>query len=308
MNEEMSTTKIENVIWEEKNLTEQSKKLENNVVFVECDTIKNTKNLNVPDHLIDTTKEKISGIYKIINKVNQHYYVGSSSFIKRRWRDHKYELNKDKHDNSHLQRAWNKYGKNNFEFIIIEFVEESQLFIVEQTYLDIAKLEKDVSYNMNFIAECKNMTGINHPNYKLVNENVINEAKQLWLYKTSAEFVKYMNSNGFGQKVIKRILKDFKQDENLLLIKSKTYSKNMSNSVSGEKNGRWNKPASQETKLKMSFGRRNKTIHIFKNKITNEIFTGNQCEFYTKYNLTRTNVTNIIKGNALSHKNWILVE
>jgi hypothetical protein len=46
---------------------------------------------------------KISGIYKIINKINNKYYVGSS-----------------KHINPHLQNAWNKYGQNNFDFVITE--------------------------------------------------------------------------------------------------------------------------------------------------------------------------------------------
>jgi hypothetical protein len=116
-----------------------------------------------------------------------------------------------------------------------------------------------------------------------------------------------MKLNGYGSKVVNRVLKNFRQDKNLLLIKDKTYRRNMSNSTSGEKNGRWHKPASQETKFKMSIGRRNKNIYKFKNKMTDELFIGNQYEFYTKYKLTPTHITNIIKGNAISHKNWVLI-
>ena len=76
MNGEMSTTK--DVIWEEKNLIEPKMKFENSGELDVCDIITDIResNENVPS--IDTikTKKKISGIYKIINKVNGKYYVG----------------------------------------------------------------------------------------------------------------------------------------------------------------------------------------------------------------------------------------
>ncbi len=40
------------------------------------------------------------------------------------------------HDNQHLQRAWNKYGADNFTFIWLEDVPPNQLLDVEQRYLD----------------------------------------------------------------------------------------------------------------------------------------------------------------------------
>lgn len=98
---------------------------------------------------------KISGIYKIISKVNGYYYVGSSKEILGhcgRWRKHNWLLAHKKHHSRYLQRAWNKYGKDNFEFIIIEEIPNDQLLIVEQKYLDIAKKEKHKCYNMSFIA------------------------------------------------------------------------------------------------------------------------------------------------------------
>lgn len=64
--------------------------------------------------------EKICGIYMIKNLVNGKIYIGKSFDIKKRWSNHKYELNKGIHVNNHLQSAWNKYGENCFEFSIIE--------------------------------------------------------------------------------------------------------------------------------------------------------------------------------------------
>lgn len=69
----------------------------------------------------------ICGIYMIKNLVNEKKYIGRSTDIKTRWSNHKYELNKGIHVNSYLQNAWNKYGKDNFEFSIIEECAENDL-------------------------------------------------------------------------------------------------------------------------------------------------------------------------------------
>lgn len=60
------------------------------------------------------------GIYKIENVKNNKKYIGQSVNIEQRWQRHKYELNAQKHYNSYLQNAWNKYGENAFVFEIIE--------------------------------------------------------------------------------------------------------------------------------------------------------------------------------------------
>jgi len=104
---------------------------------------------------------KVSGIYKIINKINSRYYVGSSSNIygsKGRWKTHIYELNGGKHQNSQLQYAWNKYGKENFDWMLITEIPKENLLLEEQKYLDIAKLEKEKCYNTSFIAGKVEMT------------------------------------------------------------------------------------------------------------------------------------------------------
>jgi group I intron endonuclease len=101
---------------------------------------------------------KTSGIYKIVNRVNEKYYVGSSKNVDGgsagRWSRHTRDLNKNRHHNIFLQRAWNKHGQQNFDFTFIEYVEPvvSSLLLVEQKYLDIAKTEPEKCYNLNFMA------------------------------------------------------------------------------------------------------------------------------------------------------------
>lgn len=101
-------------------------------------------------------KEIISGIYKIINNINKKYYVGSAfDILNQRWPNHRSSLRWGKHHNGHLQRAWKKYGENSFEFVVVEKLinpEESELRAKEQNYLDIAKTEKNICYNIKFIA------------------------------------------------------------------------------------------------------------------------------------------------------------
>ncbi|MEN6292413.1 MAG: GIY-YIG nuclease family protein, partial [Methanobacterium sp.] len=60
------------------------------------------------------------GVYKISNKIDGKSYYGSSKNIEKRWLRHKNELNKNKHINILLQRAWNKYGEENFIFSVVE--------------------------------------------------------------------------------------------------------------------------------------------------------------------------------------------
>lgn len=62
---------------------------------------------------------KNSGIYAIENRDNGKYYIGSSSNLKKRKRTHFRDLENNKHHSRYLQRAYNKYGPENFEFIVL---------------------------------------------------------------------------------------------------------------------------------------------------------------------------------------------
>ena len=94
------------------------------------------------------------GIYKIENKINSKVYIGSSNNIKRRWQKHKSLLKHNKHQNSHLQASWNKYGEDNFIFSIIELCSENSLLEREQYFID--KLNPE--YNQTMIAGKVEMT------------------------------------------------------------------------------------------------------------------------------------------------------
>ena len=78
------------------------------------------------------SKNTKSGIYLIINTINGKFYIGSSCDIPRRFRSHRKCLNKNTHDNIHLQNAWNKYGESNFSFEIYTNCFPNELLLNEQ--------------------------------------------------------------------------------------------------------------------------------------------------------------------------------
>lgn len=90
-----------------------------------------------------------SGIYCIENIVNKKKYIGSSQNVYKRKNRHLSELKMLKHKNIKLQRSYNKHGKDNFIFYVLEFVENlTELITREQYYIDSEKPE----YNINLIA------------------------------------------------------------------------------------------------------------------------------------------------------------
>lgn len=89
-----------------------------------------------------STAPNTSGIYAI--RRDQRLYVGSAVNIRSRWSDHFSKLQSGKHENSYLQRAWDKYGEEAFEFIIIEECPVEQLLVREQHYIDL----HPVRYNL----------------------------------------------------------------------------------------------------------------------------------------------------------------
>lgn len=155
----MSEILIPQNIWEEKNSIEPKKKLENNPILDLKNITNKIKKNVIKKEWRDIGKKKIiSGIYKIINKINGKYYVGYSKNITARWRNHRCNLNKGNHKNKHLQRTWNRDKNNNFDFVIIEEISENILSETEQKYLDIARKEKNKCYNLSFISDKIEMT------------------------------------------------------------------------------------------------------------------------------------------------------
>ena len=91
----------------------------------------------------------ISGIYQILNAINGKSYIGSAINIKKRWKEHIWELIRNAHYNKYLQRSWNKYGKDAFKFIVLLRCEKKDLLYYEQIAIDKYKTAKNKNgYNL----------------------------------------------------------------------------------------------------------------------------------------------------------------
>lgn len=73
------------------------------------------------------------GIYKITNKLNGKSYIGQSTDIERRWREHHYRYwNND----NVIYMAFRKYGIENFDFSIIEECSTQELNLREEYWIN----------------------------------------------------------------------------------------------------------------------------------------------------------------------------
>lgn len=79
----------------------------------------------------------VSGIYTITNLVNGKIYVGSSIGIKKRFWEHKSALRNNKHCSAHLQKAFTKYGIENFSFELLIECDKKFLQSAEQYWINM---------------------------------------------------------------------------------------------------------------------------------------------------------------------------
>lgn len=135
----------------------------------------------------------ITGIYKILNKINGKFYIGSAINIKQRWRRHKLDLNKNIHQNHYLQRAWNKYWSVSFEFVILEICDKEQLLAKEQFWINETQCFKyEIGYNLTPTAGSS--LGVKHSEETRKRMSL---AKQ----KMSAETKELIRIKNFGKKL-----------------------------------------------------------------------------------------------------------
>lgn len=82
-----------------------------------------------------------TGIYKIVNLINNKCYVGSTNNFNRRKKEHFRLLKQSKSHSSILQKAVNKYGIDNFKFEILCYCNYDFIYKIEQLFVDEIKPE-----------------------------------------------------------------------------------------------------------------------------------------------------------------------
>jgi group I intron endonuclease len=98
---------------------------------------------------MDNQDSNILGhIYGIKNTVNGFWYIGQTRNIADRKYRHFLHLKQNRHYNKHLQNAYNKYGKQWFEFHILEETNIDMLDMREKSWINYYKSNnKKFGYN-----------------------------------------------------------------------------------------------------------------------------------------------------------------
>ena len=184
--------------------------------------------MNIFEDLPSEADNSNCGIYKITNLKNNKGYIGQSTDIKTRWKNHKLELKNNAHRNSHLQNAFNKYGEEAFEFRILEETTEENLDDAEEYWINYfnstnpekgynlryggnsSKHREDIQEQMNLIRELRTQEAhyfkMRHINdnggftrlYKLARENKTLKEASLELEVPQAYIKEYLKEQGIS--------------------------------------------------------------------------------------------------------------
>ena len=231
-----------------------------------------------------------SGIYEIKCLANKKVYIGSSIDIKRRWGEHRYQLKNNRHHSTRLQRSWNKYGQDNFEFNRIEEVDENILIEYEQKWMDLKQ-----SFSREF--------GLNNRAFADTGE---------WMRDTRSK--KYIITYPYGKEKNIENLTKFCRDNNLnqgtmsalscyKLNHHKSYHcRRETDTYEQWKNKRQNYLNNRPPKKHPSKKRKSLWEIIFPDG-EKEIIKS-LTDFCKQHNLSQGNMTEVSYGNRLQHKGF----
>jgi len=220
-------------------------------------------------------------IYKILNKTNGKFYLGSTCMIEERWKDHVYELKTGKkiEINPHLQNAWDKYGEDSFALEIVEETNDDILFEREQFYLDLLmSWDNEIGYNIakSVFSPLKGR--------KMSLESKLKLSLSLKGKIRTPEHQRKLTLSQIGKK---------RSDET-----KKKISLNRKGKYCGEKNHKFGirMPGEKNPTSKLT----NKEANEIREKYNNKEL--NQCELATLYNVCQTTISNIILHKCYNDK------
>lgn len=101
------------------------------------------------------------GIYLIKTSSEKILYIGASSNLNERFKNHKKLLKNKNHNNIYLQNICDKIGYDNLIFSILKFSNENDLFIYEELFIK------------TLAPICNNFHNLKSNNTKLFNSNLI---------------------------------------------------------------------------------------------------------------------------------------
>lgn len=271
-----------------------------------------------------------TGVYAIICCSSGHFYIGSTGAAEgfsRRERDHFRKLRFKRHGNPRLQNAYNKYGKENFSFHILECADRGSTLALEDDYL-LAHFGQSYCYNIRRSATAppygpngKKMPDHVRAHLDVVNKNrVISPETRAKIgaasrgRKATPETKAKLSAAGKGRK---------RSPESC----AKTGASKKGKPLSAEHRAKlcvaWltRPPLSKESRAKIGRGntgkiftpeRRARIAAAVSRPTTLKSPTGEivaepgQRHFVRKYGLTRSGVSTLVLGKITNHRGWTL--
>ena len=142
-----------------------------------------------------SNQDKRCGIYCIKNKTNGKVYIGKSKNIYSRLYQHLSDLNLGKHKskNSHLLNAWIKYGRDNFEYVVLEYLDEQNEQLVKERelywILEFKSIDRNFGYNLRLDSETRMIV------HKETSEKISRRLKKEWANGIRKEHGKKLSEN-----------------------------------------------------------------------------------------------------------------
>lgn len=249
---------------------------------------------------------KTSGIYFIINKINNKIYIGQAcknSTIRKRVRNHFYLLKQNKHFNQHFQSAFNKNNINDFKTGVLIFCSDEQLNYYENKYLDLWAGNDEICYNLakDASAPMRGRFGKLNPFYgKTHTQEVKKKLKEINLgKKQSKETVEKRRKTHLGKKRSKKAKENMKSP-----FKKMSYEERYGKEKAKEIKEKQKIKQTKRFNNKINHPRYDHKIYHFIHKSgVEEICT--QGELKKKYGLSYV-ISDIVNRKRKSYKGWYL--
>lgn len=187
-------------------------------------------------------------IYCITNIINDKQYVGQAIIKSKRWKNHRIALQYNKHENRHLQAAYNKYGAENFVFTVVQKVDWIHLLNQrEQYWMDKLDCVDPKGYNLQ-------PTAGSSRGFKHTEETKLKWSAQRKGQKRSAEFAASVSARMTGKAISEETRRKLVESHKGHKHSAETKAK-MSEARKGNKNAAGRKQSAEEIEHRTSFVR-----------------------------------------------------
>lgn len=228
-------------------------------------------------------------IYQIENLLNGRCYIGGSTRVFHRKNCHLYDLSIHKHPSKVMQEDYDKYGKDVFQFSILEWVEKSNLIQAEQNWID--KLHP--AYNTNIIAGNVIPPSARTPKAK---RKISETIKELWKNPEYAEKHRHPRNWKDGIPNRKGVKLTQEQKEHLSKINS------------GKNNPNYGTHRTDE--FKKILGEKVSKTYVGAISPEGNIFSPivNMSKFCREHGLCVSNMIALMHGRIKTHRGWTKLE